>query len=140
MTLGRTVVLDTNILVSGALHLDSGPGQLVRRVLLRELACFTCPGVVEEYWDVLTRPKFARLGFPPPWFEPLLEEARHLDEDPPPWPLAGPDPDDLVFLALARAVGAVLVTGNLADFPPSIRRGVKVMGPGPYLARLEHES
>jgi len=37
-----------------------------------------------------------------------------------------------VFLALAGATGAVLVTGNLADFPTEIRAGVIVMGPSEY--------
>ena len=60
---------------------------------------------------MLTRPKFARLGFPPPWFEPLLKETRHLELIPPAWPLQGPDPDDLIFHALADHTGAVLVTG-----------------------------
>ncbi|MDP1832447.1 MAG: PIN domain-containing protein [Geothrix sp.] len=130
------LVLDTNVLVSAAIHLDGPPGFLVQAILRRELACFTCPGVVEEYWDVLTRPKFARLGFPPPWFEPLLDEAHHLDADPLVWPLEGPDPDDLVFLALAHHTGAVLVTGNLADYPEAIQQGVQVMSPRAYLEEL----
>lgn len=134
--MNRSLVLDSNVLVSAALHLDGPPGLLVQAVLKRELAWFTCPAVVEEYWDVLTRPKFARLGFPPAWFEPLLKEARHLEADPPVWPLAGPDPDDLVFLALAQHTGAVLVTGNLVDFPPAIRKAVKVMAPRQYLESL----
>ncbi len=134
--MNRSLVLDTNVLVSAALHLDGPPGHLAQAILRRELACFTCPSIIEEYWDVLTRPKFARLGFPPTWFEPLLKEARHLDTDPPVWPLAGPDPDDLIFLALAQHAGAVLVTGNLADFPQAIRRNVKVMAPRQYLDNL----
>jgi predicted nucleic acid-binding protein len=132
----RSLILDTNVLVSAALHLDGPPGLLVQAVLKRELACFACPAIVEEYWDVLTRPKFARLGFPPAWFQPLLKEARHLAADPPPWPLAGPDPDDLVFLAQAKQTGAVLVTGNLADFPETIRKAVHVMAPRAYLDAL----
>lgn len=134
--MNHSLVLDTNVLVSAAIHLDGPPGLLVQAILRQELACFTCPGVVEEYWDVLIRPKFARLGFPPPWFEPLLEEARHLDADAPGWPLEGPDPDDLVFLAWAHHTGAVLVTGNLADYPEAILQGVPVMSPRAYLEGL----
>lgn len=134
--MNHSLVLDTNVLVSAAIHLDGPPGLLVQAILRQELACFTCPGVVEEYWDILTRPKFARLGFPPPWFEPLLEEARHLGADPPVWPLEGPDPDDLVFLALAHHTGAVLVTGNLADYPEAILQGAPVMSPRAYLEGL----
>jgi len=132
----RSLVLDTKVLVSAAIHLDGPPGLLIQAILRRELACFTCPSVVEEYWDVMTRPKFAHLGFPPPWFEPLLEEARYLDTDPPVWPLAGPDPDDLVSLALAHRAGAVVVTGNLADYPVGIRDRVHVMVPREYLKGL----
>ena len=135
--MNRSLVLDTNVLVSAALHLDHLPGLLVQAILKREVACFTCPAVVAEYWDVLTRPKFERLGFPPPWFEPFLAEAHQLETDPHPWPLAGPDPDGLVFLALAKRAGAVLVTGNLADFPEAIRRGVQVLAPKPYLDGIE---
>jgi len=42
----------------------------------------------------------------------------------------------LVFLALAGATGAVLVTGNHADFPTEIRDGVIVMGPSEYLGQI----
>jgi hypothetical protein len=42
----------------------------------------------------------------------------------------------LVFLALANAGGAVLVTGNLADFPMEIRGGVIVMSPSEYLPQI----
>ncbi|MEI6036076.1 MAG: putative toxin-antitoxin system toxin component, PIN family, partial [Verrucomicrobiae bacterium] len=58
------------------------------------------------------------------------------EAEPAPWPREGPDPDDLVFLALAKAIGAVLVTGNLADFPTEIRDGVIVMSPSEYLAQI----
>jgi predicted nucleic acid-binding protein len=129
----RSVVLDTNLLVSAGIHLDGPPGLIVQAILMREVAFFTCPGIVAEYWDVLTRKKFARLEFPPQWFQPLLDEAHQQAADPAPWPLARPDPDDLVFLALANRTGAVLVTGNLADFPETIRAGVQVLGPREYL-------
>ena len=61
----------------------------------------------------------------------LLQVAFH-EAEPAPWPLEGPDPDDLVFLALAKATGAVLVTGNLGHFPEAIREGVAVCTPGEY--------
>ena len=134
--MNRSLVLDTNILVSAGIHLDRPPGLLVQAILFREVAFFTCPGVVAEYWEVLTRPKFARLDFPPAWFQPLLDEAHQQATDPDVWPLAGPDPDDLIFLALARRTGALLVTGNLADFPQDIRQGVEVLGPREYLDQL----
>ena len=53
-----------------------------------------------------------------------------------PWPLEGPDSDDPVFPALGKAIGAVLVTGNHADFPTEIGDGVIVMGPSEYLGQI----
>jgi hypothetical protein len=41
-----------------------------------------------------------------------------------------------VFLALGKAIGAVLVTGNHADFPTEIRDDVIVMGPSEYLGQI----
>jgi predicted nucleic acid-binding protein len=74
-------------------------------------------------------------GLPPGWLPRLLQIAFH-EPEPAPWPLEGPDPDDLVFLALAKASGAVLVTGNQAHFPAEIRDGVRVMSPLEYLGQM----
>ena len=41
-----------------------------------------------------------------------------------------------MFLALGKAIGAVLVTGNHADFPTEIRDGVIVMSPSEYLGQI----
>ena len=61
-----------------------------------------------------------------------MQVAFH-EPEPVPWPHDGPDPDDLVFLALAKATGTVLVTDNITDFPAAIRAGVTVMTPAEYL-------
>lgn len=127
-------VLDTNILVSAGLKPGSAVASLVERALLRGMPVHLCPSLVMEYQAVMARPKFRRAGFPPLWLPRLMQVAFH-EPEPAPWPLAGPDPDDLVFLTLAKATGAVLVTGNTADFPPAIRAGVIVMTPAAYLER-----
>jgi predicted nucleic acid-binding protein len=89
---------------------------------------------VAEYQNVLNRPEFRPKGLPPQWLPRLLQVAFH-EPEPAPWPQEGPDPDDLVFLALANATGAVLVTGNGAHFPIAIRREVEVLAPAEYLTR-----
>lgn len=128
------VVLDTNVVVSAAIHAEGAPARLVERVLSEETIAATCPRIVAEYRAVVARPKFRRLGLPPIWLDALLLLAHHRVRDPRPWPVPGPDPDDLVFLALAKATGAVLVTGNAAHFPPRIRLGVEVTNPASYLS------
>lgn len=129
--MSRALVLDTNVLVSAALKPESDLARIVEKVLLRQAPLYVCPSIVAEYREVLNRPKFRPKGLPPAWLPRLLQVAFH-EPEPAPWPLEGPDPDDLVFLALAKATGAVLVTGNLGHFPEAIREGVAVYTPGEY--------
>jgi predicted nucleic acid-binding protein len=136
--MSRAVVLDTNILVSAALKPGSEIARILERVLLRQAPVYVCPSIVTEYREVLHRPTLRPKGLPPAWLPRLLQIAFH-EPEPAPWLLEGPDPDDLVFLALAKAVGAVLVTGNQADFPRKIRDGVEVMSPLEYLGQTPHD-
>ena len=130
--MSRALVLDTNVLVSAALKPESDLARIVEKVLLRQAPLYVCPSVVAEYREVLNRPKFRPKGFPPTWLPRLLQVAFH-EREPLLWPQEGPDPDDLVFLALAKATSALLVTGNLGHFPIEIRDGVAVCSPGEYL-------
>ncbi|HQL49379.1 MAG: tRNA(fMet)-specific endonuclease VapC [Acidobacteria bacterium ADurb.Bin340] len=130
--MSRALVLDTNVLVSAALKPESDLARIVEKVLLRQAPLYVCPSIVAEYREVLNRPKFRPKGLPPAWLPRLLQVAFH-EPEPAPWPLEGLDPDDLVFLGLAKATGAVLVTGNLGHFPEAIREGVVVYTPGEYL-------
>lgn len=133
----RLAVFDTNVIVSAGLKLDSVPFQLVMDwVLTGQVQMVTCPAIVGEYREVLWRPKFTRHGFPPAWLEFLIESSLQLP-DPAPWPGELPDAADSVFLALADAAGAWLVTGNLKHFPEPARHGVVVLSPAEYLASLE---
>lgn len=132
----RLVVLDTNVIVSAGLKLGSVPYRLIADwVLAGQVQAVTCPSVIDEYREVLWRPKFTRHGFPPSWIEDLIAVSLLLP-DPQPWPHELPDPKDAVFLALAKAAGAWLVTGNLRHFPEKSRQGVTVVSPGDYLTRL----
>jgi predicted nucleic acid-binding protein len=128
-----SLVLGTHIPVSAALKPGSDLARIVERVLLRQVPPHVCPAVVAEYREVLNRPKFRSKGLPPRWLPRLLQVAFH-ELAPAPRPLAGPDPDDLVFLALAKVSGSVQVTGNLTHLPEGIRAGVSVLSPAAYLA------
>lgn len=131
--MNRVVILDTNIIVSAGIHLGGASGKIVELVLDGELILFTCPAILEEHVEVLARERFAKHLFPPTWLGTLLRLSTFRHEEPPPWPLTGPDGDDLVFLALAKQVGAVLVTGNLKDYPEAIREGVSVVSPRAFM-------
>jgi uncharacterized protein len=132
----RSIVLDTNVLVSAALKEGSPPASILLQVLQENIVAITCPAIVEEYLEVFQRPKFRRFQFPPIWLETFLSNAIHLDRNPPLWPLPEPDRDDLVFLSLAFRQNATLITGNLRDYPPAIRRKVEVVDPAGYLSWL----
>lgn len=129
----RAVVLDTNLIVSAGIQLAGPSAMIVELVLDGELLLFSCPTVIEEYLEVLNRPRFKKHLFPPFWLPTLLVCGTMRQVDPAPWPVPGPDADDLVFLALAKQEGAVLVTGNAKDYPEAIREGVVVTTPRAFL-------
>ena len=134
--MSRALVLDTNVLVSAAPKTESDLARIVEQVLLRQIPIHVCPSIVQEYREVLNRPRFRPKGLPPAWLPRLLQVAFH-EPEPAGWPLDGPDKDDLVFLSLAKASGAVLVSGNLTHFPETIRDGVLVLSPAAYLTGVE---
>lgn len=135
----RLAVFDTNVIASAGLKLGSVPYRLIIDWVLKgQVQAVTCPSVVMEYTEVLWRPKFTRHGFPPTWLELLVDESLQLS-NPPLWPHKLPDPKDAVFLALAEAAGAWLVTGNLKHFPEDARHGVVVVSPEEYLQALEQK-
>ena len=136
----RLVVLDTNVVMSAGIKPGSAPATLLMDwVLEGQVQAVTCPAVVHEYRNVMHRSKFTRYSFPSLWLEFLIDDSMHLD-DPPKWPHPGPHADGLIFLALAHASGAWLVTGNLRHFPEKARHGVAVISPAEYLAHLEPSS
>lgn len=132
----RLAVLDTNVVVSAGIRPGGPPAQLMMDWVLEGLVqVVTCPWIAEEYREVAQREKFHRYGFPPLWLEFLIDESLQLP-DPAEWPYAVPDPKDAPFLALSKAAGAWLVTGNVRHFPKAARRGVTVLSPADYLDHL----
>src|SRR5665647_3193868 len=117
--MSRAVVLDTNILVSAALTPGSDIARILERVLLRQAPVYVCPSIAAEYREVLSRPRFRPKGLPPAWLPRLLLVAFH-EPEPEPWPERGTPGHLGPAPPAARAIGAVLVTGNLADFPMEI--------------------
>ena len=132
----RLAVLDTNVIVSAGIRAGGAPATILMEWVLEGLVqLVVSPTVLAEYRDVAGRDKFAKYGFPPTWLEFAIEDSLWLPE-PAPWPFLCPDAKDAPFLALARASGAWLVTGNLKHFPEASRGGVRVISPADYLAHL----
>lgn len=112
----RTVV-DTNVLVSSLISPFGNEAQILDAVRRGRIRPCLSRGILEEYADVLARPKF---GFPKEAIEGVLMmlRARGMVFEPNPSPGASPDPGDDEFIACALAGDAeFIVTGNKRDFP-----------------------
>ncbi len=119
-------VVDTNILVSALLKRDSIPDTVVRAVRDGALSPVVCAEIVDEYIDVLHRPRF---GFLERDVTELLDlfaaQARWIHITPYLPVLKLPDPADWPFIAAALAADCPVITGNVRHFPKRI--GVEVM-------------
>jgi putative PIN family toxin of toxin-antitoxin system len=128
------VVLDTNVLVSALLSPFGPPARVLDLILGGEARLAYDDRVMTEYRDVLARPKFRSTS------EDVVDLLAFLEADGEPVTARPqrvelPDPDDLPFLEAAAQAEAILVTGNVAHYPPSVRGGVVVLTPAEYLNR-----
>lgn len=121
------VVLDTNVVVSGLLHSEGNPGQVLALALSGAIQVCHDERIVAEYREVLARPRF-KLN-PERGKEVLAKlEADGMSTDVQAEKLDLPDADDEPFLAVALAADAAyLVTGNARHFPPAVGIGIAVL-------------
>lgn len=131
--------IDTNVLVSGLLSPTGNEALIVLAVnqgFVRP--CFSA-AVLQEYAEVLARPKFA---FPPDDIAAVLAMFRNAGELVAPQGPAPvlPDPSDAKFLHCAEAAQAeYLVTGNKRHFPQDACGAVRVVSAGELLDRITLE-
>jgi uncharacterized protein len=128
-----TVVLDTNILVSGLLCAFGAPAEIVRMASSGGLRLCYDARVLSEYREVLSRTRF---GFLPSDVDALLDHIASQGVLVAGVPLHEqlPDPDDEAFLEVALAGNATcLVTGNVRHYPASARSGMTVLPPAAFL-------
>ena len=130
------VVLDTNVVVSGLLSPSGPPGRIVDLVTHDLIQLIYSDEILSEYTEVLHRPQ---LKLSKDLVDVFLADIRRRDMvvAAAPWPVEVPDPTDAVFLEVAAAGDAVLVTGNLKHYPASIRLGVEVLTPRVYVDRFD---
>lgn len=129
-----SIVLDTNVIVSGILRAAGPPGRILGLVTSGMVPVALDERIFAEYCDVLSRPEF---GFSPARVLDLTDYLWRAGERirPTPLDLLMPDPDDIKFLEVAVAGAAsALVTGNVRHYPPGQRHGVRVVTPREWLA------
>ena len=127
-------VLDTNVLVSAALTAGGTCDQVVRAAVEGKVRLAWSTPMLAEYREVLSRSKFK---FSPAVITSLLAAFGPVDQvQPKPAPRL-PDPDDEVFLGTALATrDQMLVTGNLAHFPPDVCTPARILSPKDALQML----
>ena len=114
-------VVDTNVLVSAMLKIQSIPGQIANEALLGDLIPLLSDEILAEYREVLARPKFK---FNQDNVEMLIEGIidRGIFMDAVPIDELLPDSKDTVFYGVVmggrtQLDEAYLVTGNIKHFP-----------------------
>ena len=114
-------VVDTNVLVSAMLKIQSIPGQIANEALLGDLIPLLSDEILAEYREVLARPKFKfNQDNVEMLIEGIIDRGIFMDEVPIDELL--PDSKDIVFYGVVmggrtQLDEAYLVTGNIKHFP-----------------------
>jgi putative PIN family toxin of toxin-antitoxin system len=133
-------VVDTNVFVSALISPTGNEALILLAVRQGLVKPSFSEEILEEYAEVLARPKFA---FPPDEIETLIALLRSQGEeahDPTPLTSGLPDPGDEKFLACAKAAGVdFIVTGNKRHFPPRACGAIRVVNAAELLDRITLE-
>ena len=125
------VVIDTNVIVSAIIAPKSNPGHIIELVLSHKLQAFYSSKIIEEYEDVLLRPKFGfnhKTVFQ--FLDYIINSGIFVEPIPSTIPL--PDESDRYFYDTAKSSGAYLITGNIRHFPNEI----SIINPASFLMSL----
>jgi len=131
------IVLDTNVLVSALLTGGGTADRALQLVLQADATLLIDSRILAEYDEVTARPRF---GFDPAERRVLLDVLESVAEPvlSRPFRLTLPDPDDRMFVEVAKAGGAdAIVTDNVKHFVPTRGAlGVAVITPRQCVDRL----
>lgn len=110
------IVIDTNVLVSALWSKNSNPARLLYLVFEGALKPCYDYRILEEYQEVLKRPKFK---FSESDIQNLLEGVKSMGISVVAEPISArfEDEEDKKFYEVAKFCNAKLITGNLKHFP-----------------------
>lgn len=126
------VVYDTNVIVSAALKPGSIPASLVALALERQVRLFLSPAILEEYTEVLRRPKVRLSTRAVNRFLADLEDAATMVVPTTRLAVAPDEPDNRFLECAEKAKAHYLVTGNKRHFPVSHFEGTKIVNPAEF--------
>ncbi len=129
------VVIDTNVLVSGLLTRDGVCAQIILLAYQKHISWQIDRRILDEYRDVLPRPKFRMTPHDVSEAMDTIEECAEFVTALP-LGVTLPDISDLPFLEVAFASEAVLVTGNTRHFPKRLCKNVRVLTPRQFLESI----
>jgi len=130
------IVLDTNVVISGALKPYGHSAVILRLVAEGAIQAAYDVRTLAEYRDVLTRAEF---NFSPKTVEAFLTQVEQEGVPVSCRPLKFhlPDPEDEPFLEVALASRAMaVVTGNKRHFPQAEYEGVRILSPAEFVKVL----
>ena len=113
-------VIDTNVLVSAMLKWNSVPGSILELVFAGPIVPLLHKEIVDEYKEVLSRPKFHLTN---DIIEDVLTELREkgIFVDSEELPIEFQDSKDAIFYEVVmeerKTEDAYLITGNIKHFP-----------------------
>jgi putative PIN family toxin of toxin-antitoxin system len=127
------IVLDTNILVSAALKPDGLQRTIFLLTLTRSVRLYVSQPILNEYAEVLARPKLGIRKGPRLQMLQLIKNHSHMVAPARALNVTS-DPDDNIFLECADAARAdYLVTGNPKHFP-AFWKSTKVIGSRDFIS------
>ncbi len=127
-----SVVLDTNVVVSGLLHQKGAPAAILDAATSKKFRCYISESLLDEYREVLTRDY---LGLDQHRAARFIGDLRRVAifVVPRKKVAVARDPDDNRVVECALEAGAdFIVTGNIRDFPAQFH-GVRVVTPRDFL-------
>jgi uncharacterized protein len=131
-------VIDTNVVVSALLNPHGPSARGLDAVLDGRVKVVYDARILAEYRDVLHRPRLKLKAEKIGAFLTGLQSQMMVT--PSPLAVVGPAADDIVFVEAALATtDKTIVTGNLADYPPEILHGARVLTPAPAAAELAQD-
>src|SRR5712692_976258 len=135
-------VLDTNVVVSAHIQPAGVPARILLLALAKEFELYVSSDIVDEYQEVLRRPKFnIDADLVDQFLKAIARTA--VAVRPHAKIRAASDPDDDKFLECAFVADAdYLVTGNLKDYPsesalPESR--TRIVSPREFLNIIERQ-
>ena len=131
-----TIVLDTNVIVSGILRPYSKAAAILRLAATGTIKLAYDLRILSEYQDVLSRPKFSLAKENINAFLDQVEkEGVLVSVIPLKFRLSDPDDEPFLEVALAARVEAI-ITGNKRHFPKKEYQGTRILSPAELLEAI----